>query len=158
MPCACTASLKYSTAPRAHSSPARASAACSSRRASPSAKAARGRAFDNIFVERLWRSVKHGDIKHEDIYLKGYSAMGELLTGLTQYFAFYNGQRMHRSLGNKTPDAVYAGASGGGALIVDKYPHEPGTLHREFPLLRNRVRSKVKTGAAPSSCEKSSTT
>ena len=71
----------------------------------------------------LWRSVKH-----EDIYLKGYSAMGELLTGLTQYFAFYNGQRMHQSLGNKTPDAVYAGASGGGALIVDKYPHEQGTL------------------------------
>ena len=87
------------------------------------AKAARGRAFDNIFVQRLWRSVKH-----EDIYLKGYSAMGELLTGLTQYFAFYNGQRMHQWLGNKTPDAVYAGASGGGALIVDKYPHEQGTL------------------------------
>ena len=54
-------------------------------------------------MQRLWRSVKH-----EDIYLKGYSAMGELLTRLTQYFAIYNGQRMHQSLGNKTLDAVYA--------------------------------------------------
>ena len=79
----------------------------------------RGRAFDNIFVERLWRSVKH-----EDVYLKGYRAMGELLIGLTQYFAFYNSERMHQSLGNKTPDAVYASASGGGALIVDKFPRE----------------------------------
>jgi putative transposase len=48
----------------------------------------RGRAFDNIFVERLWRSVKH-----EDVYLKGYASMGELLVGLAQYFAFYNGER-----------------------------------------------------------------
>ncbi len=45
----------------------------------------RGRAFDNIFVERLWRSVKH-----EDVYLKGYGSMGELMLGLTEYFAFYN--------------------------------------------------------------------
>ena len=79
----------------------------------------RGRAFDNIFVERLWRSVKH-----EDVYLKGYAEMGELLIGLTQYFTFYNGERMHQSLGNKTPDEVYASASGGGALIIDKYPRE----------------------------------
>ena len=77
----------------------------------------RGRAFDNIFVERLWRSVKH-----EDVYLKGYGTMGELLTGLTQYFAFYNGERMHQALQYKTPDEVYASASGGGALIVDKFP------------------------------------
>ena len=79
----------------------------------------RGRAFDNIFVERLWRSVKH-----EDVYLKGYASMDELQAGLAQYFAFYNGERMHQSLGNKTPDEVYASASGGGALIVDKYPRE----------------------------------
>ena len=76
----------------------------------------RGRAFDNIFVERLWRSLKH-----EDVYLKGYATMGELLIGLTQYFDFYNGERMHQSLGNQTPEAVYASAQGGGALIVDKY-------------------------------------
>ena len=46
----------------------------------------RGRTFGNILVERLWRSVKH-----EDMYLKGYGTMGEPLTGLSQYVAFYNG-------------------------------------------------------------------
>ena len=76
----------------------------------------RGRAFDNIFVERLWRSVKH-----EDVYLKGYASMGELLVGLTEYFAFYNGERPHESLGQKTPDVVYRSGVGGGALIVDKF-------------------------------------
>jgi putative transposase len=76
----------------------------------------RGRAFDNIFVERLWRSVKH-----EDVYLKGYAAMGELLVGLTEYFAFYNGERAHQSLGQQTPDVVYRSAIGGGAMIVDRF-------------------------------------
>ncbi len=77
----------------------------------------RGRAFDNIFVERLWRSVKH-----EDVYLKGYAAMGELLVGLAEYFAFYNGERPHQSLDYQTPDVVYRMAIGGGAMIVDKFP------------------------------------
>jgi putative transposase len=76
----------------------------------------RGRAFDNIFVERLWRSVKH-----EDVYLKGYASMGELMVGMTKYFAFYNGERPHQSLGQKTPDIVYRTAMGGGAVIVDKF-------------------------------------
>jgi len=77
----------------------------------------RGRAFDNIFVERLWRSVKH-----EDVYLKGYATMGELMVGLAEYFAFYNGERPHQSLGQKTPEVVYRTAIGGGAVIVDKFP------------------------------------
>ena len=76
----------------------------------------RGRAFDNIFVERLWRSVKH-----EDVYLNGYASMGDLLVGLTKYFTFYNDGRPHQSLGYRTPDAVYKAASGGGALIIDKF-------------------------------------
>lgn len=76
----------------------------------------RGRAFDNIFVERLWRSVKH-----EDVYLKGYASMGDLLVGLTEYFAFYNGERPHQSLGQQTPDIVYRSAVGGGAMILDKF-------------------------------------
>ena len=54
--------------------------------------------------------------------LKGYASMGELLVGLTEYFAFYNGERPHQSLGNKTPDVVYRTALGGGAMIVDKFP------------------------------------
>ena len=76
----------------------------------------RGRAFDNLFVERLWRSLKY-----EDIYLKGYAGMGELALGLTEYFVFYNGERPHQSLGNRTPDRVYASRQGGGAMIVDKF-------------------------------------
>ena len=76
----------------------------------------RGRAFDNIFVERLWRSVKY-----EDVYLKGYATMGELMIGLAGYFAFYNGERPHQALNQKTPDDVYRSATGGGALILDKF-------------------------------------
>jgi putative transposase len=104
----------------------------------------RGRAFDNIFVERLWRSVKH-----EDVYLKGYATMGELLIGLTQYFVFYNGERMHQSLDNKTPDVVYASASGGGALIVDKYPREvaepPVPLRSTGGSPTSKIKSKAKS-------------
>lgn len=76
----------------------------------------RGRALDNIFVERLWRSVKY-----EDVYLKGYASVSELLLGLTEYFVFYNGERKHQSLGYDTPDEVYRTGVGGGAKIVDKY-------------------------------------
>ncbi len=76
----------------------------------------RGRALDNIFVERLWRSVKH-----EDVYLKGYATVAELTLGLAEYFAFYNDERPHQSLGNRTPNAVYADADGGGASIPDHF-------------------------------------
>ena len=76
----------------------------------------RGRALDNIFVERLWRSVKY-----EDIYIKRYINMTELLLGLTEYFTFYNYERPHQSLAYETPDAVYQSAQGGGASIVDKF-------------------------------------
>jgi len=76
----------------------------------------RGRALDNIFVERLWRTVKY-----EDVYLKGYESMPDLLLGLTHYFLFYNEQRMHQSLRYTTPDVVYQTGTGGGAKIVDKF-------------------------------------
>lgn len=76
----------------------------------------RGRALDNIFVERLWRSVKH-----EDVYLKGYATIPELLLGLAEYFVFYNTERTHQSLDYRTPDVVYRTAGGGGASIADKF-------------------------------------
>jgi putative transposase len=76
----------------------------------------RGRALDNIFVERLWRNVKY-----EDVYLKGYANMAELTVGLAQYFAFYNAERPHQALGYETPDRVHRAGVGGGALIVDKF-------------------------------------
>ena len=91
----------------------------------------RGRAFDNIFVERLWRSVKH-----EDVYLNGDSTMGELLVGLSKYIAFYNGERPHQGLEYQTPDAVFASGVGGGAVVIDKYLAQSGipnsaALHRD---------------------------
>jgi len=72
----------------------------------------RGRVFDNIFVERLWRSVKV-----EEVYLHDYQTVGDTRQGLGQYFAFYNGQRPHQALGYRTPAEVYvAPASRGGSL------------------------------------------
>jgi putative transposase len=65
----------------------------------------RGRALDNVFVERLWRSVKY-----EDIYIQGYDTVPGLHRGLARYFAFYNDERPHQSLGYRTPAAVYRGA------------------------------------------------
>ena len=76
----------------------------------------RGRTYDNIFVERLWRSVKY-----EDIYLNGYSTMGEMLLRLTKYFDFYNSKRPHQALKTQTQESVYKSASGGGAMIIEKF-------------------------------------
>jgi putative transposase len=66
----------------------------------------RGRALDNVFVERLWRSVKY-----EDIYIQGYDTVPELHRGLARYFAFYNHERPHQSLHYRTPAAVYRGTT-----------------------------------------------
>ena len=65
----------------------------------------RGRAFDNIFVERLWRSVKY-----EEVYLKDYRDVPEARQGLGQYFPFYNEQRIHQALDYRTPQSVHFGA------------------------------------------------
>lgn len=63
----------------------------------------RGRAFDNIFVERIWRTVKY-----EEVYLKDYDTVPTALANLKQYFTFYNEQRLHQALGYQTPAAVFA--------------------------------------------------
>ena len=62
----------------------------------------RGRWLDNVFIERLWRSVKY-----EDVYLKAYESIPETREGLTEYFTFYNGKRRHQGLDRRTPDNVY---------------------------------------------------
>jgi putative transposase len=59
---------------------------------------------DNVFVERLWRSVKY-----EEVYLKAYDTVGEARLSLGSYFGFYNGQRPHSALGARTPDEAYFG-------------------------------------------------
>jgi len=62
----------------------------------------KGRALDNVFVERLWRSVKY-----EDVYLKGYETMQDAKAGLREYLRFYNEERCHQGLDERTPDDVY---------------------------------------------------
>jgi putative transposase len=60
--------------------------------------------LDNIFVERLWRTLKY-----EAIYIKGYTTVAELEAGLADYFWFYNHERPHQALGYQTPAEVYFG-------------------------------------------------
>ncbi len=62
----------------------------------------RGRVFDNIFVERLWRTVKY-----EEIYLKHYQTVSEVRDGLAKYFLFYNTERIHEALGYRPPYELY---------------------------------------------------
>jgi len=81
----------------------------------------RGRAFDNIFVERLWRSVTY-----EEVYLKDYGMVDEARRGLRDYFALYNTERLHQSLGYKTPAEVYFGHA---AAVADFLPGVLGTCN-----------------------------
>ena len=62
----------------------------------------KGRALDNVFVERLWRSVKY-----EEVYLKSYSTVQEVRSGLKEYLSFYNQERLHQSLDYRAPMEVY---------------------------------------------------
>lgn len=64
----------------------------------------RGRCLDNVFIERLWRSVKY-----EDVYLRDYQNGRELEMGLRAYFRFYNEQRVHQALGYHTPAEIHRG-------------------------------------------------
>ena len=64
----------------------------------------RGRCMDNIFIERLWRSLKY-----EEVYLKDYESVTEARTGIERYFRFYNQERLHQSLDYRTPAAIYLG-------------------------------------------------
>lgn len=64
----------------------------------------RGRALDNVFVERLWRSVKQ-----EEVYLHDYRDVTEAKDGLSAYFRWYNQERLHQSLSYNTPESVYTG-------------------------------------------------
>ena len=62
----------------------------------------KGRALDNVYIERLWRSLKY-----ENIFLSDYSSMKELKKGIDKYFNFYNSERFHQSLDYSTPDEIY---------------------------------------------------
>jgi len=74
----------------------------------------KGRALDNIFVERLWRTVKH-----EHIYLHEYETVRELSKGLEEFFSFYNNERLHQSLGYRPPQEVHQKMIAGRHLTND---------------------------------------
>lgn len=76
----------------------------------------RGRALDNVFVERLWRSLKY-----EEVYLKEYEGVIEAAKGIGGYFTFYNEERPHQSLGYKTPAELYFGAVASCGVIRSAY-------------------------------------
>ena len=63
----------------------------------------KGRWIDNVFIKRLWRSLKY-----EQVYLKAYETVAEAIQGIGSYFDLYNGERPHQSLGRLTPNEVYA--------------------------------------------------
>lgn len=80
----------------------------------------RGRVFDNIFIERLWRTLKY-----EEVYIHSYETVREAKESLGRYFSFYNTERLHESLGYKTPEEVYFGqgktfTEQGGAIHLKK--------------------------------------
>ena len=62
----------------------------------------KGRALDNVYIERLWRSLKY-----EEIYLKEYEEISECIDSVNKYFTFYNTERFHQSLEYETPDDIY---------------------------------------------------
>ena len=97
----------------------------------------RGRWLDNVFIERLWRSVKY-----EEVYLKAYESVPEARKELAAYFDFYNMRRRHQGLENRTPDDVYWSSMRGPAVVkVDRSIHP-------FSLCLCRVEKDRPTGHA----------
>ena len=76
----------------------------------------KGRWVDNVFVERLWRSLKY-----EEVYLKAYETVAEARLSIGNYFRFYNRERKHQSLDRQTPDQVYEGS------VMWPLPHDQVT-------------------------------
>ena len=86
----------------------------------------KGRAIDNIFVERLWRSLKY-----EEVYLKDYETVQEAKDGIRCYFDYYNNERQHQSLGYRTPADVYFS----GVLDQVNLGVNPSLTQLNFPVL-----------------------
>ncbi len=92
----------------------------------------RGRAIDNVFVERLWRSVKY-----EEVYLKDYANGWEAEASLQSYFRFYSHERIHQALGYRTPAEVYAERNGSGRERGDDR-----SSRKNFARIRARKRTQ----------------
>ncbi len=93
----------------------------------------KGRVFDNIFVERLWRTVKV-----EEVYLRDYQTVTEATYNLGRYFEFYNNRRLHQALGYRTPAEVYGMAVG--TPVALRAPSVPTALtHGDDSTLKTPV-------------------
>ena len=98
----------------------------------------RGRWMDNVFIERLWRSMKY-----EDIYLKGYADGREAARGIAEWIAFYNERRPHQALTDRAPMAVWREAIAGAEAVdmmdtLPRCPHAHSRRSRRSLLLRDR--------------------
>jgi putative transposase len=116
----------------------------------------KGRFLDNIFIERLWRSLKY-----EEVYLKAYASVAEAREGIGAWISFYNGQRKHQSLGYLTPSAIFAAgacgyvdnASGSAGTAVHcaaltTYPQAQQQAERDSHQTRRSVGTKQRAMAA----------
>jgi len=102
----------------------------------------RGRALDNVFIERFWRSLKY-----ENVYIRGYETVAELYRGLVRYFHWYNEERPHQALENRTPGEVYreSRSKKPGAASVPLFP----PLRRVEPILAAGVPSAAEGACRP---------
>ena len=103
----------------------------------------RGRWMDNVFIERLWRSLKY-----EDVYLKGYADGIEARAGIGEWIAFYNENRLHQSLAYRAPMAVFReGAAAGTCGHVDNALHSKPNPHRRALTTCPQEEQKQQTGS-----------
>jgi len=83
----------------------------------------KGRFLDNIFIERLWRSLKY-----EEVFIKAYGSVPEARIGISEWLTFYNDERPHQALGYRTPTAVFHGAAchqvDNASASLSRYPHD----------------------------------
>jgi putative transposase len=94
----------------------------------------KGRCMDNIFVERLWRSIKY-----EEVYLKAYQNGSEARRGISAYLAFYNQERPHQALGYRTPGQVFQEESPGGCLLEHAGALSSGERSRDIPAVDSLI-------------------
>ena len=103
----------------------------------------RGRALDNVFVERLWRTVKY-----EEVYLKDYANVWEAETSLREYFEFYCYDRRHQSLNNRTPAEVY------GVQRTKRSTRRRRTLRAEYWCPHRMIATMTRGRWLPRKCKK----
>lgn len=102
----------------------------------------RGRVYDNIFVERLWRTVKY-----EEVYLKDYSDIRDVKAGLSSYFKFYNNERIHQSLSYRTPREIYYNIDDG--LNQTCFASQKHLMSRSVPITNSVLSQESVQGAPP---------